>query len=176
MVAKFTSLADWKFSSLMGGELYCPVVAKLTKEALEACLTHHRSIAVRNEEGVTVLIEALILSGLAMLIFGHSHPASGGEHYFFHYWEMEFLIEKRPQILHGAKVGVSTALISQLYKEEVHALLLDSTEIKNNKVRKLLEDNKTKILGILNEIPDPGIHPESHRKNRRGIHFRTDWN
>ncbi len=154
MAAKFTSLADWKFGSLMADEIYCPIVAKLTKEALESCVAHQENIAIQNEEGITVLMEALILSGLAMLILGQSHPASGGEHHLSHYWEMELLKEKRPQILHGAKVFVSTTLISQLYKEEVHSLLLDPSEINNRWVRKKVEDNKLKIIAILDEIPD----------------------
>ena len=153
MMAKFTSLADWKFGALMGNEPFCPLVESMTKEALEMCIVHQKTIARRNETGITALMEALIVSGLAMLVFGQSHPASGGEHHISHYWEMELLREKRPQVLHGAKVGVSTPLLSQLYKEEMHSVLLDPAEVKNPIIRKKMKEHKQEITSILNNIP-----------------------
>ena len=48
---------------------------------------------------------ALIESGIAMLLFGQSHPASGAEHHLSHYWEMEYLRRGNQALLHGAKVG-----------------------------------------------------------------------
>lgn len=125
MLAKVTSLSDWKFSHLIGGEPYCPLVARMTREALDSCIQHADEIAKGEEEGIEILINGLILSGLAMLLFGQSHPASGGEHHLSHYWEMEFLREGRPQVLHGAKVGVSMPILADLYKRELGRLLCD---------------------------------------------------
>jgi glycerol-1-phosphate dehydrogenase [NAD(P)+] len=56
-----------------------------------------------------------------MLDFGESRPASGAEHHTSHYWEMKLLREGRPAILHGAKVGVATVMVAQLY-DRVRAL------------------------------------------------------
>lgn len=61
-------------------------------------------------------MSALIESGLAMLLFGQSHPASGAEHHLSHYWEMEYLRLGRRQLLHGAKVGVASMEIAKLYR------------------------------------------------------------
>ncbi|PFN97300.1 sn-glycerol-1-phosphate dehydrogenase [Bacillus sp. AFS076308] len=118
MLAKYTSLADWKFGHLTYGEPYCPLVANITREALQLCVEKADKIAAADEEGIRILIEALIQSGLAMLLFGQSHPASGGEHHLSHYWEMEFLRQNRPQVLHGAKVGVAVALLADVYERE----------------------------------------------------------
>ncbi|WP_026568002.1 sn-glycerol-1-phosphate dehydrogenase [Bacillus sp. UNC41MFS5] len=118
MLAKYTSLADWKFGHLAYGEPYCPLVANITREALHLCVEKADKIAAADEEGIRILIEALIQSGLAMLLFGQSHPASGGEHHLSHYWEMEFLRQNRPQVLHGAKVGVAVALLADVYERE----------------------------------------------------------
>jgi glycerol-1-phosphate dehydrogenase [NAD(P)+] len=52
-----------------------------------------------------------------MLDFGSSRPASGAEHHYSHYWEMMLLQQGRPAILHGAKVGVATALVAGLYAQ-----------------------------------------------------------
>jgi glycerol-1-phosphate dehydrogenase [NAD(P)+] len=154
MLAKYTSLADWNFGHLTKGEPYCPLVAAITREALESCVANVDKIAAADEEGIQLLIEALIKSGLAMLIFGQSHPASGGEHHLSHYWEMDFLKRKRPAVLHGAKVGVSTVLLAEVYKGQFLPLLADS--MKNALNHETLKE----IMRIIEEIPTP-----DHLKN-----------
>ncbi|MCI2256944.1 sn-glycerol-1-phosphate dehydrogenase [Domibacillus sp. PGB-M46] len=122
MLAKFTSLADWKFGHLTAKEPYSEEAALITERALNRCVKHVDSIAEKQEEGIRALMETLIESGIAMLKFGQSHPASGGEHHLSHYWEMNFIQENRPQVLHGAKVGAATALITRTYKERAEKL------------------------------------------------------
>ncbi|WP_145132153.1 sn-glycerol-1-phosphate dehydrogenase [Paenibacillus sp. Y412MC10] len=115
MLGKCTSLFDWTFGSLTADEPYSEIVAEITTKALQQCVDHIDAIADRTPEGIRVLTQALIESGFAMLLFGQSHPASGAEHHLSHYWEMAFLREGRRAVLHGAKVGVACAEISQLY-------------------------------------------------------------
>lgn len=117
MLGKYTSLFDWKFSHLTGGEPYNEQAALITERALATCVRHAREIGERTEEGITVLMTALIESGIAMLLFGQSHPASGAEHHLSHYWEMEYLRRGNRALLHGAKVGVACAEISRLYHD-----------------------------------------------------------
>jgi glycerol-1-phosphate dehydrogenase [NAD(P)+] len=116
MIGKFTSLADWKYGHMTAGEPYSKEVAALTEQSLNMCIENIESIAKKEEKGIRLLMQALIQSGLAMLKFGHSHPASGGEHHLSHYWENAFIKENRKQLLHGAKVAVATLLISDIYK------------------------------------------------------------
>ncbi|WP_307720017.1 glyoxalase superfamily protein [Paenibacillus koleovorans] len=116
MLGKCTSLFDWQFAHRAAGEPYCPAVAQLTQEALDSCLRDVEEIASGSEQGLRTLMEALIQSGLAMMLFGQSHSASGSEHHLSHYWEMEYLRLGRKQLLHGAKVGVASAEIAWLYR------------------------------------------------------------
>lgn len=140
MMAKFTSLADWKFDHLVKGEPYCPLAAEITKSALDDCMLGVDKIARGEEEGLKILMNSLIQSGLAMLMFGQSHPASGGEHHLSHYWEMEFLQKKRRQVLHGAKVGVSTILLSSLYpKWYLEGKLLPNGSQEKDEVKKIIQ-------------------------------------
>ncbi|MDN4524134.1 sn-glycerol-1-phosphate dehydrogenase [Fictibacillus fluitans] len=122
MLGKITSLADWKVSRWMANEPYCPTGAALTKEALENCLSHLEDVAAQSEKGLTVLLESLIISGLVMLVLDHSRPASGGEHHLSHYWEMDLLKRDAPQLLHGAKVGVASALLTSIYKRLIEEM------------------------------------------------------
>ncbi|ASA23630.1 sn-glycerol-1-phosphate dehydrogenase [Paenibacillus donghaensis] len=122
MLGKYTSLFDWKYGRLTAGEPYSPEVAAITERALLACVEHAEEIGRHTEAGIQVLTEALIESGLAILLFGQSHSASGAEHHLSHYWEMEYIRTGRRQLLHGAKVGVACAEISTLYHELANTL------------------------------------------------------
>ncbi|UQQ36962.1 sn-glycerol-1-phosphate dehydrogenase [Paenibacillus polymyxa] len=117
MLGKFTSLADWHVSRDLGNEPYSPVANRITEEALRACVEHVDEIAAASKAGVEVLMNALIASGISMLMIDHSRPASGGEHHISHRIEMDFIAEGRKQVLHGAKVGVASALLSDMYRE-----------------------------------------------------------
>jgi len=115
MLGKYTSLFDWKFGSLAGGEPFSQEVYDRTERALKMCVDHCAEIGRRSRQGIEILMRALIESGFAMLRFGQSHPASGAEHHLSHYWEMELLHLRKRQILHGAKVGIACAIVSDLY-------------------------------------------------------------
>lgn len=115
MLGKYTSLFDWTFGRLTADEPYAELAHEITERALLDCAENAEAIGERTEEGIRILIRALIESGLAMLIFGQSHPASGAEHHLSHYWEMELMRTGRRALLHGAKVGVACAEISALY-------------------------------------------------------------
>ncbi|CDQ20130.1 glycerol-1-phosphate dehydrogenase [NAD(P)+] [Halobacillus karajensis] len=116
MIAKMTSLLDWKISHWVNDEPYNETAANLTRRSLYNCVDHVNEIAKADEEGIRILIKALIESGLVMLLLDFSRPASGGEHHLSHYWEMDLLKKGAPQVLHGAKVGVATAILIQLYQ------------------------------------------------------------
>ncbi len=116
MLGKYTSLFDWRFGSLTVSEPFDPFVYEMTERALTSCVNSADEIGRCTPEGVAVLMQALIESGIAMLILGQSHPASGAEHHLSHYWEMNFIRTGRRQLLHGAKVGVACAIIADAYK------------------------------------------------------------
>ncbi|MBP1913430.1 glycerol-1-phosphate dehydrogenase [NAD(P)+] [Lederbergia galactosidilyticus] len=160
MMAKFTSLADWKFGHLMQGEPYCPLAVEITKNALDDCMLAVDKIAREEEEGLEILMNALIQSGLAMLMFGQSHPASGGEHHLSHYWEMEFLQKNRRQVLHGAKVGVSTILLTTLYSSWYQeGKLLPSDSELTNEVQNIIEalPHVNDLTGIMEQLGGPTV-------------------
>jgi glycerol-1-phosphate dehydrogenase [NAD(P)+] len=161
MLGKYTSLFDWKFGSLVAGEPYSQLVADITRNALQQCVDEVASIARRDEEGIRVLIGALIESGLAMLLFGQSHPASGAEHHLSHYWEMAYIRLGKRQLLHGAKVGVACAEISEFYHQLANNGFAERKSKENEfdsekQHRRLLaiEANWVEIQKEISQIPD----------------------
>ena len=70
----------------------------------------------RRPEAIQGIMDALVLSGIAMSFAGNSRPASGSEHHLSHYWEMTFLFQGRKPILHGTKVGIATIAVIRAYE------------------------------------------------------------
>lgn len=116
MMGKYTSVADWRLGHLLWDQPYDEPIARRALAAADACSAAVAKIGKRAPEGIAALMDALIESGFCMTDFGSSLPASGAEHHFSHCWEMKLLREGRPAILHGAKVGVATVLVAELYE------------------------------------------------------------
>src|SRR5699024_11771054 len=79
-------------------------------------IDHAEGIAKREEEAILYLIEALMLTGVAMALVRISRPASGAEHMLSHYWEMDFIAKKKFPELHGIKVGIATPIIAEVFE------------------------------------------------------------
>ena len=116
IAGKLTALTDWDLSRRINGEYYCDTIVKLVNRAIGKCIDSAAGLAVRDEAAIESLIEALILTGVAMGFTGNSRPASGSEHHLAHYWEMDALSEGREHALHGNSVGVGTVVISHMYE------------------------------------------------------------
>jgi glycerol-1-phosphate dehydrogenase [NAD(P)+] len=145
MLGKFTALADWKLDHILWEQPYQPAIADRVERALRMCVDHIEEIWQGKEEGISLLIEGLVESGLGMLENGNSRPASGSEHHLSHYWEMKLLRLKKPAVLHGMKVGIGTLFISERY-EQIRRLNLP--EVKKRLQDRILPDRETEISTI----------------------------
>jgi glycerol-1-phosphate dehydrogenase [NAD(P)+] len=116
MIGKLLSTSDWKIGHILWDEPFDEDIWERSRRAAMLCAEHAEEIGRGTEEGVRILMGSLIESGYCMLDFGNTSPASGAEHHLSHYWEMKLLDEKRPAILHGAKVGVASVITSGWYQ------------------------------------------------------------
>ncbi|MGO4790838.1 sn-glycerol-1-phosphate dehydrogenase [Paenibacillus sp. 2KB_20] len=157
MLGKYTSLFDWKFGSLVADEPYLQISADITRSALNQCVNGVEQIGKRTEEGVRILMGALVESGLAMLLFGQSHPASGSEHHLSHYWEMESIRLGEKQLLHGAKVGAACVEISKLYHRlgEQGLEMYRSASVGANDTALRITQHWNEIRSQIMQIPEP---------------------
>ncbi len=115
VLAKHCCLTDWKMASLLTGEAYGEEAAALMYEALHACDESVPELIRGSKSGVEKLMNALLVSGYAMVIAGNSRPASGAEHHMSHFLEMDFLRRGKRIPLHGVKVGLGTEVSLHLY-------------------------------------------------------------
>jgi len=112
VLAKFTAVRDWKLAHKIKNEYYGEYAASLALMSAKLVMKNARLIQPGKENGIRVLLEALISCGVAMSIAGSSRPCSGSEHLFSH-----ALDHVSPNsALHGEQCGVGTIMMAYLYE------------------------------------------------------------
>jgi glycerol-1-phosphate dehydrogenase [NAD(P)+] len=126
MLGKVTAGADWLVADALEVEPIDPEVWSLVQHPLREAVGRPAELAAGDPQAMGMLVEGLILSGLAMQAHASSRPASGAEHQFSHLWEMEGLgQERQPPLSHGFKVGVGAVAIAALYERVLDRDLAD---------------------------------------------------
>lgn len=121
VIGKTTAVADWHLGAVLRDDAYDSQVAADVTEAFELTLAAAEEIGRRSPEAIETLFRALAVTGESMARVGSSAPASGSEHQFSHFLEMKLLYDRRPAVLHGAKVALGTLVSASLY-ERLRAL------------------------------------------------------
>lgn len=111
VIAKFTSVRDWQLAHEERDEYYGGYAASLALMSAKHVMQNVESMQKENEEGLRVLMEALISCGVSMSIAGSSRPCSGAEHLFSHALDRI----KPNHALHGEQCGVGAIMMSYLH-------------------------------------------------------------
>jgi len=126
-LAKPVCNADWKLSNIMRGVHFCGESFEIIRDLEKIYLTQAASLAARDPDAIAALMEALLYSGIAMVMAGSSAPASGGEHLISHTLDMRAGLLGRAADFHGAQVGIATLVTTRLYES---VLKLDREDVK----------------------------------------------
>ncbi len=111
LISKFTSVRDWELAYKVKNEYYGEYAASLALMSARLVAKNVDIIKPESEEGLRLILEALISCGVAMSIAGSSKPCSGSEHLFSHSLD---LIEPNGA-LHGEQCGVGSIIMAYLY-------------------------------------------------------------
>lgn len=141
LLGKITAVKDWRLAHKLRNEYYGEYAAQLALLSAKHVIRYYEAIATGSIEGVRVVVEALISSGVAMCIAGSSRPASGSEHLFSH--ALEILAPGKA--LHGEKVALGTILMLYLYGDPLW-----------RKIKKIM-----KRIGLPTTARELGISPET---------------
>ncbi|MFH1835503.1 MAG: NAD(P)-dependent glycerol-1-phosphate dehydrogenase [Methanobacteriota archaeon] len=106
-ISNYTAVLDWKLAKEEKGEYYGDYAAALSE--LSANIIMDNADKALND--ISMVVEALISSGVAIGIAGSSRPCSGSEHAFSHALD---LICEQPA-LHGEQCGVGTIIMAYLH-------------------------------------------------------------
>ena len=101
----------------MLGDYFCGIPVAVAEEAVITSIRQADTIRANKPDGLSVLIDALLRSGIAMVLAGSSSPASGGEHLISHLWDMTAYWMGRTPALHGQQTGVTTLISLALYQK-----------------------------------------------------------
>ncbi len=156
VLGKLTALADWSLTRIVNGEYYCDTIAKLVQKGVEKCIESSEGLAEREERSIQYLIEALIITGLAIGLAGVSRPASGTEHQLAHYWEIKAVEAGIEHPLHGNAVGVGTVVTAMLYElaSEIlpEGIVYPTVDRVTSLLKKVGSSTNPKDLGISREL------------------------
>jgi glycerol-1-phosphate dehydrogenase [NAD(P)+] len=170
MLGKFIAAADWKLGRLLWDEEYDVEIAEHTNKALQLCLAQADSLCARGAEGIRLLMEGLVESGLSMLRLGNSNPASGAEHHISHYLEMKSLMENGPHHLHGSSVALASIFVAEIYRKVRH-LTQAQVALQLNSISKPDPDAEIQLMratfGPLADQAIVEIHEQLYMSDKR---------
>lgn len=109
VLSNLTAVADWDLSRRSTGEVVDGLASAMARSAAESVLRHPG--ALDEEDFLTVLADALVLSGTSMLVAGSTRPCSGACHEISHAID---LLHPGKRALHGAQVALGGAFATWL--------------------------------------------------------------
>jgi glycerol-1-phosphate dehydrogenase [NAD(P)+] len=162
LIAKVPAAADWMLADALGEEPIDEFAYNLLHDTLKESLSYPSEVHNREIKPTEMLAEGLIMSGFAMQAIQSSRPASGVEHQFSHYWDMEDLCHEGKHVSHGFKVGIGT-LVSAACFEFILNHDMDSIDIEactagwpgwdemENEIRTVFKDKPGHLSRALSE-------------------------
>ena len=183
IIGKYSALNDWRLSQVVNGEYFCQQIYDLTMDMVKKTLLLAEGLQNREEESIRVLMEALVIVGVAMSFAGSSRPASGSEHHLSHYFEITGIVRNKPYFSHGIDVAYSTVITAKLrelilskpwpdvqyrpersvYEQEIHRIygsvaqgcidLQDKTGRYEKDYLPVYKENEAALRSILEEMP-----------------------
>lgn len=116
-ISNYTALKDWDLAVKRGKDSMNGMAYLMSENSLDALMkTQYHQIDL---EFIKVLINSLVLSGVAMEFAGSSRPVSGSEHLFSH--ALDYYTDTNN--LHGIQVALGTVAILKLIEEDAHPVL-----------------------------------------------------
>lgn len=163
LLSKPVCNADWRLSTHIRGGTFCRRPFELVKDLEESYAGRAHLLAKRDPETIGALAEALVFSGVSMLLAGSSSPASGGEHLVSHVLDMLAYAEERLPEFHGVQVGIGTVATARLYEM---MLASDAGDIDRAAVASIRERGEVALAGCRNFFGKAyaAIEPEYRKK------------
>lgn len=175
LIAKIPAGADWMIAECIGVEPIDPFTWDLVQRNLRASLSAPDKINAGDVQATEALAEGLIMSGFAMQALQSSRPASGTEHQYSHFWDMDGLCIGGKHVSHGFKVGigtlVSTASLEFLIGYPVNAMDIERAvstwpdwDGMERRIRTLFDGKPAHLARALKETRDKYVGKDELRR------------
>lgn len=183
VLGKYIAKADWQISNIINDEPYCPTCGGIVLDAVNKLVDEAEEIRNKTEKGMRILIEALLLSGVTIMIIGNTRAVASIEHNVAHYWEMKQLMHGKKPPAHGSSVGVATLLVWPLFErflhEDVTALSFDAI-----KARRISRQERERFMldaygqeagqAIMRQNPEDFLPWEEQERRLKRVQARFD--
>lgn len=113
IVSNLSALKDWKLAHKNIGEPINELAYMLSKESVMPLLRYRGKDVITNKDFLFDLTNAIVTSGLAMIIAGNTRVSSGAEHLISHAID-EYFPEK--STIHGLQVGWAHLIIERDFR------------------------------------------------------------
>lgn len=114
LVAKINALNDWRLDRVINNGHYCRKIDELVVSYVDDIFTKTEKIKNHDPEAIGDVMNALLLTGSVISLYGTSRPISGAEHHMSHYWEVVGEQQGKQLAMHGEQVSVGTYLALRL--------------------------------------------------------------
>ena len=117
LIGKLNALNDWRLSVMIHDDHYCKRIDELVSFYVDDILENLDALKKHDPAAIGNIMNALLLTGASISLYGSSRAISGAEHHMSHYWEV--LGEQRGKdfAMHGEQVAVATVLALMLIEE-----------------------------------------------------------
>ena len=112
IISNLTAVMDWELANRMTGEAIHHEAMWLARKAGEAVSAFDGPVLAGDDDKISSLVMAIVMSGKAMALANTSRPASGAEHKFAH--TMDVLLPHAA--LHGELCGIGSCLTMYLHR------------------------------------------------------------
>ena len=117
LIGKLNALDDWHLGAMINGDHYCKKIDELVQAYVDNILKKTDKIKARDPEAIGDVMNALLLTGATISLYGNSRPISGGEHHMSHYWEVLGEQRGKQYAMHGEQVAVGTVMALSVVEE-----------------------------------------------------------
>ena len=115
LVSNLSALKDWKLAHKDINEPIDELAYMLSKEAVTPLLHYRGEDVIYNDDFLYDLTNAIVTSGLSMIVAGNTRMTSGSEHLISHAID-EYFPEK--STIHGLQVGWAHLIIERDYRND----------------------------------------------------------
>lgn len=127
LISKLNALNDWRIGVIVNGDHFCEKIYDLIRYYVNDMLEKAPGLKTREPEVIGDVMNALLLTGTTISLYGNSRPVSGAEHHLSHYWEVLGEQRGKPFAMHGEQAAVGTVL-GLMLEEKLSGLDVDFDE------------------------------------------------
>ena len=175
LMGKLNAINDWYLDVLINNCHYCKKIDSMVMDYVYDILPKTDAIKARDSQALGDLMNALLLTGASITLYGNSRPISGAEHHMSHLWEAIGDQRGKAFAMHGEQVAVGTVL-SLRFAEILSNMQIDFDKARQTASRYDQSEWENEIRRVFGTAADAiiDLEKESGKNNTEQCLARID--